>query len=101
MKDKSREEHDLLDELARLQQRVASLEVQLACSQQSEEDHRQITDSLPVLLATAGLDGWYKEVNAAFERILGWSEQESLGCNRRFALSCAVQDEVQTFFVGV
>ena len=65
-------------ELANLRRRVASLEAQLARSQQSEADQQQINDSLPVLVATAGLDGWYKKVNAAFERILGWSEQESL-----------------------
>ena len=78
MKDEISEDQDLLDELADLRQRVALLESQLARSQQFESDQRQITDSLPVLVATAGLDGWYKEVNAAFKRILGWSDQESL-----------------------
>ena len=67
MKDEISEDQDLLDELADLRQRVALLESQLARSQQFESDQRQITDSLPVLVATAGLDGWYKEVNAAFQ----------------------------------
>ena len=74
--DKSREQ--LIAELENLRQRVGGLEVQLARSQQAEADQRQINNNLPVLVATAGLDGYYKEVNAAFERILGWSEQESL-----------------------
>jgi len=39
---------------------------------------RWVHDGLPFLIATAGLDGYYKRVNAAFERILGWSERESL-----------------------
>ena len=78
MKNENQIDQDLLDELDQLRNRVASLEAQLAQSQQFESDQRQINDSLPVLVATAGLDGWYKEVNAAFERILGWSEQESL-----------------------
>jgi len=64
--------------LARLRHRVAELENQLACRRQAEADQRQINDLLPVLVATAGFDGYYREVNAAFERILGWSEQELL-----------------------
>ena len=74
--DKSREQ--LIAELVELRQRVGGLEAQLARSQQAEADQQQINNRLPVLVATAGLDGYYKEVNAAFERILGWSEQESL-----------------------
>jgi cytidylate kinase len=57
---------------------VGKLETQLARRQQAEADQRQINNILPVLVATAGFDGYYREVNAAFERILGWSEQESL-----------------------
>jgi PAS domain S-box-containing protein len=78
MNDQDQTNQDLLEELARLRRRVAEQEAQLARSRQAEADQRQINDSLPVLVATAGLDGCYKEVNAAFERILGWSEQESL-----------------------
>ncbi len=75
-RDKSREQ--LIAELENLRQRVGGLEVQLARSQQAEADQRHINNNMPVLVATASLDGYYKEVNAAFERILGWSEQESL-----------------------
>jgi PAS domain S-box-containing protein len=64
--------------LSELRQRVAEQDAQLVRSRQAEADQRQFNSSLPVLVATAGLDGYYKEVNAAFEHILGWSEQESL-----------------------
>lgn len=67
-----------LAELDQLRERIAELEAQLARSQQAQADQRKINGSLPVLVATAGLDGYYQEVNVAFERILGWSEQESL-----------------------
>ncbi len=66
------------EELVYLRNRVAELESQLASSRQAEADQQQINDRLPVLVATAGLDGYYKQVNPAFESILGWSEQESL-----------------------
>jgi PAS domain S-box-containing protein len=64
MNDHDKTRQQLVEELVALRQQLA--------------DRRQIADNLPVLVATAGLDGYYKEVNAAFERILGWSEQESL-----------------------
>lgn len=74
--DKSREQ--LIEELAQLRGRTADLDSRLAQAQQVVADKRKIDDRLPVLVATAGLDGYYKDVNSAFERILGWSEQESL-----------------------
>jgi PAS domain S-box-containing protein len=78
MNDQEKTKDGLISELVELRQRVASQGHQLVRSQQAATDQRQINNSLPVLVATAGFDGYYKEVNAAFERILGWSEQESL-----------------------
>jgi len=78
MNDQDKTREQLIAELVELRQRVAEQDAQLVRSRQAEADQRQINNSLPVLVATAGLDGYYKEVNAAFERILGWSEQESL-----------------------
>ncbi|NLY02593.1 MAG: PAS domain S-box protein [Rhodopirellula sp.] len=80
MSDPGTPQQQSLDEMTELRQRIAVLEAQLAQSQQAEADQQRIYNSLPVLVATAGLDGYYKKVNAAFERILGWSEQESLSC---------------------
>ncbi len=78
MNDQEKSRQQLIEENAELRGRIAGLEAQLARTQQAEADQRKINSSLPVLVATAGLDGFYKEVNAAFERLLGWSEQESL-----------------------
>lgn len=68
----------LLVETANLRQRILEQDDQLRQAQQALHDQQQINDRLPVLLATANRDGYYTEVNAAFEEILGWSEQESL-----------------------
>ncbi|HYW80226.1 MAG TPA: PAS domain S-box protein, partial [Thermoguttaceae bacterium] len=79
MKDRNEPANEqLIAELDELRGRVAKLESDLARSRQAEADHRHINDSLPVLVATAGVDGYYKEVNAAFQRILGWSREELL-----------------------
>ncbi len=78
MSDPGTPQQQLIDEITQLRQRNAVLEAELAQRKQAEADQQQIHDGLPVLIATAGPDGYYKKVNTAFERILGWSEQESL-----------------------
>ena len=78
MNDQDKTKQQLIEELADLRRRVAEQEAQLARCVQAEDDQRQIDNSLPVLVATAGVDGYYTEVNAAFGRILGWTEEESL-----------------------
>ena len=78
MNDQDKTREQLLAELAELRQLVADQDALLGRSHQTEADQRQINNRLPVLVATAGLDGYYKEVNEAFEHILGWTEQESL-----------------------
>ena len=78
MNDEQKTKDQLIQELVQLRNRVANLEAELAISQQAEADQQQINSRLPVLVATAGVDGHYREVNPAFESILGWSEKESL-----------------------
>ena len=60
--DKTREQ--LLEELAQLRQQVAQ--------------QRRIDETIPLLIATAGFDGCFRELNPAFERLLGWPEEESV-----------------------
>jgi len=83
MNDQNKTKDQLIAELADLRQRIADQDAKLAHAIQAEDDRRRIADGLPVLVATARLDGYYQEVNAAFERILGWTESESL--SRPFA----------------
>jgi PAS domain S-box-containing protein len=78
MKDQAKTKQQLIAELVELRQTVAEQEASLAQSEQTERDQHEIENCLPVLIATAGYDGYYKQVNPAFERILGWSQQESL-----------------------
>jgi PAS domain S-box-containing protein len=78
MRDEDKSKVQLVAELVQLRQQLAAQQAELARSLQFEADQHQITGSLPVLVATAGLDGFYHDVNAAFARILGWSERESL-----------------------
>ena len=40
------------------------------------ESFRQVLDAAPTLVAVAGLDGYYKYVNQAFERVLGYTNEE-------------------------
>ena len=82
MNDQNKTRDQLLAELAELRGRIAERDAVLDRCRQAEVDQQQIDANLPVLVATAGFDGYYKRVNAAFERLLGWSEQESL--SRRF-----------------
>lgn len=68
----------LIVELEELRQRIADLETHVARSRQAEADDRPIDDGLQILAATAGTDGYRQKVNAVFERILGWTEQQPL-----------------------
>lgn len=65
----------MLAELADLRRRLESSE---AARKQIEDELEHILEHTPVLLCIAGVDGYYKRVNPAFERILGHSEEESL-----------------------
>ena len=78
LKDQNKTKDQLITELVELRERMAEQDAQIAKCQQAEADHRHINDSLPVLVATAGLDGYYRDVNATFERTLSWSKEESL-----------------------
>ncbi len=63
MNDQEKTWEQLIEELVDLRQRVASQDAQLARIQQPEADQRKTNHSLPVLVATAGLDGDYTDVN--------------------------------------
>ena len=77
MNDQDKTKEQLIEELAQLRRRNAELKTRLSLSQQAEADRQQINKHLPVLVGIAGLDGYQRDVNAAFESVLGWSERES------------------------
>lgn len=69
---------DLRRELKEAQAKVAQLEAALAARQRTKEQFLHVLNMAPVLICTAGLDGYYKQVNPAFERILGCTQEELL-----------------------
>jgi hypothetical protein len=62
MNDKDKTKEQLIAELVELRQRLGDRDERLAAAGKSEDHQRRINDALPVLIATAGLDGYYKEV---------------------------------------
>ena len=65
-----------------LHQKVIDLRRRLELSETERkrvgDESEHILNHSPALLCVAGLDGHYKQVNPAFEKILGYSEEESL-----------------------
>lgn len=79
MQNEAKSRRQLVDEIRQLRRQIVAQNEWLARNRQNDAHQHQLIDSLPVLVATAGWDGYYQQVNRAFERILGWSEKESLG----------------------
>lgn len=78
MLDEAKSKSQLIAELVQLRQRFEQQQDELTGLRGSSSEQQAITDSLPVLVATASYDGYYRQVNAAFERLLGWSREELL-----------------------
>ena len=66
---------ELVAEIAELSRRLEAAHNE---RKRMKEELEYILDYAPVLVCVAGLDGYYKRVNPAFERILGHTEEESL-----------------------
>jgi PAS domain S-box-containing protein len=80
MNDPNKDNKQLIEENAALREQIAALEAQLAQSQQTQADQRQINESLPLLVATAGSDGLAEKALAEGEsRLLEAQEVANLG----------------------
>ena len=69
---------ELLEQIANLRRQNEELGKLLAERIRVGEELQSVLNAAPVLVATAGFDGYYKRINRAFERILGHPEDVSL-----------------------
>ena len=78
MDDPDKRHEDLERRLAEMRAKVEQLEAAFAAQRRGKEELQHVLNMAPVLVCVAGLDGYYKQVNATFERVLGYREEESL-----------------------
>ncbi|BFR49731.1 sensor domain-containing diguanylate cyclase [Nitratidesulfovibrio sp. HK-II] len=58
--------------------RVAGIVRDVSGRRRAEEDRRRLFSLSPDLMAIGGLDGYFREVNPAWQAVLGWSKEELL-----------------------
>ena len=98
MNDQEKTKQQLIAELDELRQRVATLEA-------SERRYRTIIDTVPLTIGEINRDGTVVFVNAATEKIYGYTPEEMVGSNswdriERGARSGSVSDLVLSHHVG-
>ncbi len=67
---------DLLHQISQMRERIEQLEATVASQDHAREQFLHVLSVAPVLVCTAGLDGYYRQVNSAFQRVLGYNEEE-------------------------
>ena len=76
MKDKNKEQ--LLGEIGKLKENIAELEKSESGRKKAEEERNRILKLSYDLICIAGMDGYFKYVNPAWERTLGYTNEELL-----------------------
>lgn len=76
MKDENKTKKQLINELLELRQRIAELEtLEIEYKKAKEESDRLFNFSID-MLCVAGFDGYFKQLNPAWEKTLGWTKKE-------------------------
>jgi len=101
MKDRSRTNVELIEEISILKQRIQELEQSESVRKQteealreSEERFRALSENAPDIIYTMNLLGAITYVNPSWKRILGHDEEEVLG---RFFIEFAKEEEKRTY----
>ncbi len=58
--------------------RVAGMVRDVTVRRRAEEDRRRLFSLSPDLMCVGGLDGYFRELNPAWQEVLGWSKEELL-----------------------
>lgn len=58
--------------------RVAGIVRDVSIRRRAEEDRRRLFNLSPDLMCVGGMDGYFRELNPAWQEVLGWSKEELL-----------------------
>ncbi len=58
--------------------RVAGIVRDVSVRRRAEEDRRRLFNLSPDLMCVGGMDGYFRELNPAWQEVLGWSREELL-----------------------
>lgn len=76
MKDENKTKKQLINELLELRQRIADLETLKAEYKKATEERDRLFNLSIDMLCVAGFDGYFKQLNPAWEETLGWTKKE-------------------------
>ena len=83
MKDENKTKEQLLRIAQELRQRIAGLETAVIESKRTDENLERIFNLVPDMIVVASTDGYFKKLNPAWEKTLGFTVEELL--SRPFA----------------
>ena len=78
MKDDIKTKQQLINELKTLRGRINELELEIGGYRKAEDERDRILNLSYDLICIAGMDGYFKYLNPAWERTLGYTREELL-----------------------